>query len=66
MQRHPFLVGAVNHIRCIGHTCCSSKELVFKGNVEEDNEVLANQYRLASTHQQQEQHVAHHYTHTFA
>jgi hypothetical protein len=66
LQRHPFLVGAVNQTWCIGHTHCSSRELVFKGNVEADNEALVDQYRVGSAHQQQEQHSTQRYTHTFA
>jgi hypothetical protein len=80
LQRHPFLVGAVNQTGGIGHTRCSSRELVFKGSVEEDNEALVDQYRVdeymvkmpltlalsGSAHQQQEQHSAQRSTHTFA
>jgi hypothetical protein len=65
LQRHPFLVRVVNRTRCIGHTHCSSRELVFKGNVEAYNEALVDQYRVGSAHHQQEQHLAHCNTHTF-
>jgi hypothetical protein len=65
LQRPPFLVGAVNQTRCIGHTCCSSRELVFKGNVETDNEALADQYRVGFAHQQQKKHSTQRSTHTF-
>jgi len=65
MQRHPLLLGVFNHTWCIGCTHCSSKELVFKGNVEADNESLADQYQVGSAHQQQEQHSTQCYTHTF-
>jgi hypothetical protein len=41
LQRH-FLVGTINSIGCIGHTCCSPREFVFKGNVEVDNEVMVD------------------------
>jgi hypothetical protein len=44
LQRPPFLDGATYRTRCIGHTCCSSKELVFKGNVKTYNEAPSNQY----------------------
>jgi hypothetical protein len=42
LQRHPFLVRVVNQTRCIGYTHCSSRELVFKRNVDADNEALAD------------------------
>ena len=35
-------VGCINSIGCIGHTCCSPREFVFKGNVEVDNEVMVD------------------------
>jgi hypothetical protein len=80
MHRHPFLVGAVNQTGGIGHTHCSSRELVFKGSVEVDNEAMVDQCQVdeymvkmpltlslsGSTHQQQQKHSAQHSTHTFA
>jgi hypothetical protein len=79
LQRHPFLVEAVNQIGGIGHTYCSSRELVFKGSVEENNETLVDQCRVdeymvkmpltltlsRSAHQQQEHNSTQRSTHTF-
>jgi hypothetical protein len=42
LHRHPFLVGEFNKTGGIGHTRCSSKELVFKRSVEVDNASLVD------------------------
>jgi len=80
MHRHLFLVGTVNQRGCIGHTRCSSGELVFKGSVEVDNESLVYECRVdeymvkmpvtlalsGSAHHQQEHNSAQRSTHTSA